>query len=92
MRTETKNLCGALFVCAVILASHSSMPPGKPSGPGISDASITEAVERSEKKRHWPVKKLFKDMRPGACKTTARNVPGSSWPARGEAAVSLCRP
>jgi hypothetical protein len=91
MRIDTKNICGALFVFAVILTSQ-SISPDKPAERGIRGASMSDALERSEKRRDWPMKKLFKDMRPGACKTTTRNVPGSSWPARGEAAVSLCRP
>jgi hypothetical protein len=35
---------------------------------------------------------LFKDFRPGSCKVTTTVAPVSSWPARGEAIVSVCRP
>jgi hypothetical protein len=37
------------------------------------------------------MKKTFKDFRPGSCKAPVRGAPNTSWPARGEAAVSFCQ-
>jgi hypothetical protein len=46
----------------------------------------------SEKKSD-SLKGFFKDFRAGSCRAQASPaVPSSSWPARGEAAVTMCKP
>ena len=47
---------------------------------------------RSEKKPD-SIKGFFKDFKAGSCRAQASPmVPSSSWPARGEAALTVCRP
>jgi hypothetical protein len=39
------------------------------------------------------LKGLFKDFKAGSCRAQASPmVPSSSWPARGDAAITVCRP
>jgi hypothetical protein len=54
--------------------------------------SVKETAERTPMKPTPGVKGLLKDLRPGTCKSTALAPPNTSWPARGEAAISFCRP
>ena len=57
---------------------------------GLALTTVTEpAPKKSESK---PPKGLFKDLRPGSCKVTTTLAPVTSWPARGEPLVSVCRP
>ncbi|HZM59058.1 MAG TPA: hypothetical protein VFB85_04660 [Vicinamibacterales bacterium] len=54
--------------------------------------STTSDGARSDRKAD-SLKGLFKDVRPGACRAQASPlVPSSSWPARGEPAITVCRP
>ena len=54
--------------------------------------STTGEGARSDRKAD-SLKGLFKDVRPGACRAQASPlVPSSSWPARGEPAITVCRP
>jgi len=47
---------------------------------------------RTEKKPD-SLKGLFKDFKAGSCRAQASPmVPSSSWPARGDAAITVCRP
>ena len=80
-------------------------PP--PEGPATTDAaasptkpvirpaiaSITlDDIEKNIEKLSSTMKTLVKDFRPGSCPTVPARRPTSSWPSRGEAAISLCRP
>ena len=57
---------------------------------GIALTTVTEPPpKKSESKSP---KGMFKDLRPGSCKVTTTVAPVSSWPARGEPLVSVCRP
>ena len=57
---------------------------------GIALTTVTEpAPKKSESKSP---KGMFKDLRPGSCKVTTTLAPVSSWPARGEPLIALCRP
>jgi hypothetical protein len=53
--------------------------------------AVKESAERNLMKPGTAVKDLFKDLRPGACKPTMLSAPNTSWPARGDAAISFCR-
>ena len=50
-------------------------------------------ADKSGGKKSDAWKSLFKDFKTGSCRAQASpTVPSSSWPARGEAAVTVCRP
>jgi hypothetical protein len=54
--------------------------------------SATSETGRSDRKGD-SIKGVFKEFRAGACRAPASPlVPSSSWPARGEAAITVCRP
>jgi hypothetical protein len=54
--------------------------------------SSTSESGRTDRKSD-SLKGFFKDFRAGACRAQASPpVPSSSWPARGEAAITVCRP
>jgi hypothetical protein len=58
-----------------------SAPP-KPAGQNGRSAKTSDSL-----------KEFFKDLKAGSCRAQASPmVPSSSWPARGEAAVAVCRP
>ena len=63
-----------------------------------SDAAIAgkgadKTSDKSTDKKTDSWKSLFKDFRAGSCRASAApTMPGSSWPARGEAAIAVCRP
>ena len=53
----------------------------------------TEDRRQAEKKADSIVSRMFKDFRAGSCRASAAPpVPSSTWPARGDAAVTACRP
>jgi len=57
--------------------------------------SVEKQIAREQKIDLQPgaaMKKLFKDFRPGSCKTAAQRAPNGSWQPRGESAVSFCKP
>jgi hypothetical protein len=57
-----------------------------------SPAPKSAPQARPEKKAD-SLKGLFKDFKAGSCRVQASPmVPSSSWPARGEAAVTACKP
>ena len=57
---------------------------------GLVLSTVTEtAPKKSESKS---TKGIFKDLRPGSCKVSSFSAPVSSWPARGEPLVAVCRP
>jgi hypothetical protein len=57
-------------------------PPRSPTGGG-------GRIDRKGDSR----RSLFRDFRAGACRAQAAPlVPSSSWPARGQAAITVCRP
>jgi hypothetical protein len=60
--------------------------------PDILQSSVKEAADKTPLKPGVVVRDYFKDFRPGSCKApAAQNAPKTSWPARGDNAVSFCR-
>ena len=51
-----------------------------------------EPLEKAPAKPASGVKGLFKELRPGSCRSAVPKQPYSSWPARGEAAITFCNP
>jgi hypothetical protein len=56
---------------------------------GLKLSTTTEPAPKEESK---PDKGMFKDLRPGSCPTKTFSAPVSSWPARGEPLIAVCRP
>jgi hypothetical protein len=52
--------------------------------------TLSTVTEPSPKKESKPAKGFLKELKPGSCKTTFA-APSSSWPARGEPLVAVCR-
>jgi hypothetical protein len=51
------------------------------------------APQRPSEKKPDSLKGFFKDLKPGSCRAQASPmVPSASWPARGEAVVTVCKP
>jgi hypothetical protein len=68
----------------VLDGSKFQLETAPPKGAGASG--------RTEKKPD-SLKGFFKDFKTGSCRAQASPmVPSSSWPARGDAAVTVCRP
>ena len=57
---------------------------------GLKLSTITEPAPKKEESK--PDKGMFKDLRPGSCPTKTFSAPVSSWPARGEPLIAVCRP
>jgi hypothetical protein len=58
-----------------------------------SPAPKSAPKEAPSEKKSDSLKGLFKDFKAGSCRAQASPmVPSSSWPARGEAAVTVCKP
>lgn len=62
------------------------------SSDSLLQTAVKETAEKTLIKPGTAVKDLLKDVRPGTCRMTTSSAPGTSWPARGDAAVSFCRP
>jgi hypothetical protein len=61
---------------------------------GLTLSTVGELEPKKDKENRpegKPNKKMFKDLRPGQCPTTTFSSPVSSWPARGQALVAVCR-
>jgi hypothetical protein len=60
--------------------------------PDMLQSSVKEAAEKTPLKPGVLVRDYFKDFRPGVCKSSAtKTAPNTSWPARGDTAVTFCR-
>ena len=57
--------------------------------PAIASTTLDQ-IDKNVEKLSTTVQKMFKDFRPG-CRSLPARKPTSSWPSRGEAAVSVCR-
>ena len=57
--------------------------------PAISWTSLDQ-IDKNVEKLSTTMQKMFKDFRPG-CRSLPARRPTSSWPSRGETAVSVCR-
>lgn len=55
---------------------------------GLTLSTVTEPLPKKESK---PAKGFLKELKPGSCKATTFGAPSSSWPARGEPLVAVCR-
>jgi hypothetical protein len=59
----------------------------------VSAQKNSKDTEKNGVRKSDAWKSLFKDFKAGSCRAQASPmVPSSSWPARGEAAVTVCRP
>jgi hypothetical protein len=58
---------------------------------GLVLSTTNEPAPKKESKSK-PDKGIFKELRPGSCRPTTFSAPVSSWPARGEPLVAVCRP
>jgi hypothetical protein len=76
-----------LAVMASAVAQAQSIKMDIPAGLALS--TVNEPAPKKERK---PSKGMFKDLKPGSCRVTTFSAPVSSWPARGEPLVSVCRP
>jgi hypothetical protein len=56
---------------------------------GLALSTVKDSEPKKESK---PDKGLFKDLKPGSCRATTFSAPVSSWPARGEPLIAVCRP
>jgi hypothetical protein len=78
-------------ILAAVAAAHADAQTIKMDVPaGLTLSTVNEPAPK--KKESKPDKGLFKDLRPGSCPTRTFSAPVSSWPARGEALVAVCRP
>lgn len=62
---------------------------------GLTLSTVNEPAPKKDKEAKPEIKSskgMFKDLRPGQCPTTTFSSPVSSWPARGQALVAVCRP
>ena len=57
---------------------------------GLTLSTVNEPAPK--KKEGKADKGMFKDLRPGSCQMKTFSAPVSSWPARGEPLVAVCRP
>ena len=85
-----------LIVASVAVTTHAqskfSVDPSNIRLETAPSKNTTSESGRSDRKAD-SLKGLFKDVRPGACRAQASPlVPSSSWPARGEPAITVCRP
>jgi hypothetical protein len=97
MRKESASAARALVMLVAIVASGPADPQivhiaDTPSTPAAGKAPNAAGGDADKKVKQTPfVKKVFKDLRPGQCKSPDRGAPNTSWPVRGDAAVSFCR-
>lgn len=84
---------GAAILFAVIGATRAEAQNVKIDVPaGLTLSTVNEPAPKKAAKENKESKGFFKDLRPGSCKVTTNPAPVSSWPARGEPLVSVCRP
>lgn len=57
---------------------------------GLKLSTTAEPAPKKEESK--PDRGMFKDLRPGSCQTRTFSAPVSSWPARGEPLIAVCRP
>jgi hypothetical protein len=81
-------LIGAVILAAIGAsgASAQSLKMDVPAG-----LTLSTTTEPAPKKASKPDKGFLKDLRPGSCQAKTFSAPVSSWPARGEPFVSVCR-
>ena len=83
-----------VFIAAAFLAALTGSQAGaqtiKMDVPaGLTFSTVNEPAPKKERK---PEKGFLKELRPGSCQTKTFSAPVSSWPARGEPLVAVCRP
>ena len=87
-------LLGMAIVAAVANGAHAqTIKMNVPEGLTLS--TVNEPApkkDKDSKPESKPSKGLFKDLRPGQCPNPTLTAPVSSWPARGQALVAVCRP
>jgi hypothetical protein len=62
------------------------------SSDSLLQTAVKQTAEKTLIKPGTAARDLLKDVRPRTCRTTTSTAPSTSWPARGDAAVSFCRP
>jgi hypothetical protein len=90
-----------LLVAAALAVASTSARPATDGG-AFSDGAIKRAMpprpapdranDQSAKDEKKPalVMKALERIQRRACRTTARSTPSTSWPARGQSAISIC--
>jgi hypothetical protein len=58
---------------------------------GHARSADTPGKPPAEREGSW-LQKSFRGVQPGACRMPSPGAPSLSWPARGESAVTLCKP
>lgn len=86
-------LVGVAILTAVATGAQAqSLKMDVPAGLTLSTNSEPAPSKTKETKENKASKGLFKELRPGQCPVTTFSAPVSSWPARGQALVAVCRP
>jgi hypothetical protein len=89
--TESKRRPEMYLVAVMVLLIATAAAAQTPK-PGMLQNSVKEAADRTPLKPGTVIRDYFKDFRPGACKSPgAATAPNTSWPARGDTAVTFCR-
>jgi hypothetical protein len=84
---------GAAILVAVTVTGRADAQGIKMDVPaGLTLSTVNEPAPKKENKDSKESRGFFKDLRPGSCRVTTNPAPVSSWPARGEPLVSVCRP
>lgn len=82
-------LMAAVVLTAITTGANAqTLKMDVPAGLSLSTASEPAPKKDKDSKPTG----IFKDLRPGQCRATTFKAPVSSWPARGEPLVALCRP
>jgi hypothetical protein len=82
-------LIGAAILVGAVTAAAQAQTIKIDVPAGLALSTINEPAPKKEKKMS---KGMFKDLKPGSCRMPTFSAPVSSWPARGEPLVAVCRP
>jgi hypothetical protein len=103
MTTSARNWAVAVVATAALAGAatqvFSEAPKGRVMTTTSSESGAPTTLKqdvRSERRQHEgegrfsEMKKVLKDLRPRACTPAKQTAAQSSWPARGEPAVTIC--
>ena len=80
-----------MYLVALMVVLMATTVAAQTTKPDMLQSSVKEAADKTPLKP-GVVKDYFKDFRPGSCKApTTQNAPNTTWPARGDTAISFCR-
>ena len=81
-----------MYLVALMVVLMATTVAAQTTKPDMLQSSVKEAADKTPLKPGVVVKDYFKDFRPGSCKaSTTQNAPNTTWPARGDTAISFCR-